>query len=37
MQQISKSPLFPLGQVVATPGALAALEKAGQEPQDFLA
>ena len=37
MQQISKSPLFPLGQVVATPGALAALEKAGQHPQDFLA
>jgi hypothetical protein len=37
MQQISKSPLFPLGQVVATPGALAALEKAGQQPQDFLA
>jgi hypothetical protein len=28
MQQISKSPLFPLGQIVATPGALAALEKA---------
>ena len=37
MQHISKSPLFPLGQVVATPGALAALEKAGQQPQDFLA
>jgi pilus assembly protein CpaF len=37
MQQISKSPLFPLGQVVATPGALAVLEKAGQQPQDFLA
>src|ERR1700679_1743636 len=36
MQQISKSPLFPLGQVVATPGALVALEKAGQQPQDFL-
>jgi len=36
MQQISKSPLFSLGQVVATPGALAALEKAGQQPQDFL-
>jgi hypothetical protein len=28
--------LFPLGQVVATPGALAALEKAGQQPGDFL-
>src|ERR1700729_3809308 len=37
MQQISKSPLFPLGQVVATPRALAALEKAGQQPQEFLA
>ena len=37
MQQISKLPLFPLGQIVATPGALAALEKAGQQPQDFLA
>ena len=37
MQQISKSPLFPLGRVVATPGALAALEKAGQQPLDFLA
>lgn len=36
MQQISKSPLFPLGRVVATPGALAALEKAGQGPLDFL-
>jgi hypothetical protein len=36
MQQISKSPLFPLGQVVARPDALAALEKAGQRPQDFL-
>jgi invasion protein IalB len=36
MQQTSKSPLFPLGQLVATPGALAALEKSGQRPQDFL-
>ena len=36
MQQTSKSPLFPLGQLVATPGALAALEKSGQGPQDFL-
>lgn len=36
MQQTSKSTLFPLGQVVATPGALAALEKSGQGPQDFL-
>jgi hypothetical protein len=30
-------PLFTLGQVVATPGALAALEKAGQQPGVFLA
>lgn len=30
-------PLFALGQVVATPGALAVLEKAGQQPGDFLA
>jgi hypothetical protein len=29
-------PLFPLGQCVATPGALAALEEAGQTPVDFL-
>ena len=29
-------PLFSLGQVVATPGALEALEKAGQAPSDFL-
>ncbi len=29
-------PLFALGQVVATPGALAALEAAGQAPPDFL-
>ena len=28
--------LFPLGRVVATPGALRALEEAGQEPVDFL-
>ena len=29
-------PLFSLGQCVATPGALAALEEAGQTPADFL-
>ena len=28
---------FPLGRIVATPGALAALEAAGQPPQEFLA
>ena len=30
-------PLFPLGQIVATPGALAALERAKQPPTCFLA
>ena len=30
-------PLFTLGHVVATPGALAAIEKSGQQPGDFLA
>jgi hypothetical protein len=29
-------PLFPLGQCVATPGALSALEEAGQSPAVFL-
>ena len=33
----SVTPLFTPGRVVATPGALAALEKAGQQPGDFLA
>jgi hypothetical protein len=37
MHQTKKQPLFPLGQIVATPGALAALEKAGQQPHEFLA
>ena len=36
MQQISKLPAFELGQTVATPGALAALKKAGQQPGEFL-
>jgi hypothetical protein len=36
MQQIERKPLFDLGQLVATPGALAALEKSGQGPMDFL-
>jgi hypothetical protein len=31
------SALFPLGQIVATPGALAALERANQPPTCFLA
>jgi len=36
MIAMNKSPLFKLGQVVATPGALEALEKAGQSPWEFL-
>jgi len=36
MQETTNTPLFSLGQVVVTPGALAALEKAGQGPQEFL-
>ena len=35
MQQLSKQPAFELGQIVATPGALAALKKAGQQPGEF--
>lgn len=37
MQKTGRKPLFDLGQLVATPGALAALEKTGQTPMDFLA
>jgi len=36
MQTTERKPLFDLGQLVATPGALAALEKSGQSPMDFL-
>ncbi len=36
MQQMSKQPAFELGQIVATPGALAALKKAGQQPGELL-
>jgi len=36
MQQLSKQSAFELGQIVATPGALAALRKAGQHPGEFL-
>ena len=36
MMQARQQPLFSLGQIVATPGALAALEKARQQPQEFL-
>lgn len=31
-----QKPLFPLGQTVATPGALEALAAAGQSPAEFL-
>ncbi|MBV9886896.1 MAG: hypothetical protein JO119_10155, partial [Acidobacteria bacterium] len=36
MQQTERKPLFDLGQLVATPGVLAALEKSGQSPTEFL-
>ena len=36
MPQNNKPALFLLGQIIATPGALAALDKAGQRPQEFL-
>ena len=36
MQRTERKPLFDLGQLVATPGALAALEKTGQTPMEFL-
>jgi hypothetical protein len=36
MQKTERSPLFDLGQLVATPGALAALEKSGQSLMEFL-
>lgn len=32
----TKKPRFELGQVLATPGALEALEKSGQSPSEFL-
>ena len=31
-----RKPLFPLGQIVATPGALETLEQAGQTPLEFI-
>ena len=34
---MARVPLFTLGQVAATPGTLAAIEKSGQQPGDFLA
>lgn len=36
MRKTERKPLFDLGQLVATPGALVALEKSGQSPMDFL-
>jgi hypothetical protein len=36
MRKTARKPLFDLGQLVATPGALAALEKSGQCPMEFL-
>ena len=36
MQTTERRPLFDLGQLVATPGALAAFEKSGQSPMDFI-
>jgi hypothetical protein len=37
VKQNAKQCLFHLGQVVSTPGALAALRKAGQGPRELLA
>ena len=37
MNKINTLSLFGLGRIVATPGALLALEKAGQSPGEFLA
>ena len=37
MQRITNKPLFDLGRLVATAGALAALEKTGQNAVEFLA
>jgi hypothetical protein len=34
---VPSQPLFPLGQIVATPGALEALAEAGQSAVEFLA
>jgi hypothetical protein len=36
MEQTERKPLFDLGQLVATPGAVAALEKTGQNAMEFL-
>ena len=34
---VNHQPLFPLGQIVATPGAIEALNEARQSPVEFLA
>ena len=36
MNKLFKSPRFPSGQIVATPGVLEALANAGQTPLEFL-
>ena len=36
MNPLPTIPLFPAGQIVATPGALALLEQAKKSPQEFL-
>ena len=36
MQRLSKQRAFELGQIVATPRVLAALQKSGQQPGEFL-
>ncbi|MCU1300304.1 MAG: plasmid related protein [Candidatus Sulfotelmatobacter sp.] len=36
MNSLPAIPLFPAGQIVATPGALALLEQANQSPLEFL-
>jgi len=37
MNHLPTVPLFPAGQIVATPGALALLEQANRSPLEFLA
>jgi hypothetical protein len=37
IEKIAKPPLFGVGQIVATPGALAALEKTGETATQFVA
>lgn len=36
-QTTETTPRFPLGRLLMTPGAIEALEEAGQSPQEFLA